>query len=108
MKVTQNPLSNAGIEKAKASEKVSPVKPGDVAPRGPVQVSGEPSVSISDQAKLMKEARELVYAAPDIRADRVSDLKQKVKAGSYKVDAEAVADKLVDEHLSAGFGKNDL
>jgi negative regulator of flagellin synthesis FlgM len=111
MKVTQNPLpQSTGMENSKATEKAGAVKQAEVsAKKGtPAPAGGEPNVSISDQARLMKEARELVYAAPDIRADKVSDLKQRIKDGSYKVDTSAVADKIVDEHLSSGFGKNDL
>ena len=109
MKVTQNPLPNsAGLENTKATDRVAP-KTADPVTKGKRPQAGSDSpVSISDQAYLMKQARDIVYSTPDIRGDKVSDLKRKIKDGSYKVDAQAVADKLVDEHLATSFGKNDV
>ncbi len=109
MKVTQNPLPNTtGLESTKATDKAAAAKAADEARKAKAPVAGGAAVDISEQAHLMKQARDIVYASPDIRADRVSDLKRRIKDGSYKVDANAVADKLVDEHLASHFGKNDL
>lgn len=110
MKVTQNPLPNtSGLESTKATDKAAAAKAAEEARKAKSsQTTGGAAVDISDQAHLMKQARDIVYASPDIRADRVSDLKRRIKDGSYKVDANAVADKLVDEHLASNFGKNDL
>ena len=111
MKVTQNPLPNsAGLENTKATANAQGVAKANETQkgRGKPAVSGDSPVSISDQAHLMKAARDIVYGTPDIRADKVSDIKRRVKDGTYAVDAAAVADKLVDEHLTNSFGKNDL
>ena len=110
MKVTQNPSPNTtALEKSKAAEKASqPLPPKTEASVSPSSSAAQSSVSISDQAQLMKAAREMVYAAPDIRAEKVADIKRRVLDGSYKVDSEAIADKLVDEHLQSNFGKNNL
>ncbi len=110
MKVTQNPTPNsAGLDKTKATDKA-------VIPRAPETQSGaargpggtDSPVTISDQAYLMKQARDIANSVPDISADKVSDLKRRIKDGSYKVDSAAVADRLVDDHLASNFGKNDL
>ena len=66
------------------------------------------NVEISDQARLMQQATEIANAAPDVRADKVAALKKAIANGTYHVDSAAIADKLVDEHLSADFGKNKL
>lgn len=111
MKVTQNPSPNTtGLDKAKAADKAQVNKGAEAQQRVPVSNAGQggAAVDISDQAHLMKSAREIVYSTPDIQADKVSDLKRRIKEGSYRVDSEAVADKLVDEHLASHFGKNDL
>jgi negative regulator of flagellin synthesis FlgM len=110
MKVTQNPTPNTtGLEKAKAADKTAaPKGPQTQPPAKSPTLPGGAAVDISDQAHLMKEARDIVYAAPDMQMDKVSDLKRRIKEGSYKVDSSAVADKLVDEHLASHFGKNDL
>lgn len=110
MKVTQNPSPNTtGLDKANAADKTQAGKASDMQKSaGKTLPQGGAAVDISDQAHLMKAAREMVYATPDIQADKVSDLKRRIKDGSYRVDSQAVADKLVDEHLTSNFGKNDL
>ena len=108
MKVTQNPLPNTALENTKPTGRASSTPVAEPSKGKPPVSSGDSGVAISDQAILMKQARDAVYASPDSRADKVSDLKRKVKDGSYKVDSQAVADKLVDEHLSSNFGKNNL
>lgn len=70
--------------------------------------SQKSNVEISDGALLMRQASEIAKNSPDIRADKVAALKAQIQNGSYRVDAKAVADKLVDEHLGADFGKNNL
>lgn len=49
------------------------------------------SASQEDLAKV----RELVKNLPDIRLDKVESLKKQIEAGAYKVDAAAVADKML-------------
>lgn len=111
MKVTNNPTPGSQtLENAKALDKTGAVRPGDAqksAPQAP-SAQSDSTVSISEQAHLMKQARDAVYAAPSISADKVSDLKRRIQEGTYAVDNAAVASKIVDEHLTAGFGKNDL
>lgn len=75
-------------------------------PSGSVRGSSE--IEISEKARLMKTAFDTAKMAPDVRADRVNMLKSKIKDGSYKIDAEAVAERLIGEHLDTDFGKNNL
>jgi negative regulator of flagellin synthesis FlgM len=95
------------VEKTKnnaASQKPTPTQISS----GNVEHSGNANVEISDTAKLMKHAADLVRQTPDMRADKVAALKEKIQKGNYPIDAAAIADKLVDEHLGANFGKNNL
>ncbi len=110
MKVTNNPHANTSqLESTKAADKAGAKRIQDTGkPMNPATLGQEGGVEISDQARMMKEVRGLVYAAPDVRADKVSDLKRRIKDGNYAIDSAAVADKLVDEHLASNFGKNDL
>lgn len=56
-------------------------------------------VAISGRAKDASRAKELASSAPDVDEARIAKLKAAIEGGSYKVNAEAVADRLVDEHL---------
>lgn len=56
-------------------------------------------VAISGRGKEAARAKELASSAPDIDEARIAKLKAAVEGGNYKVNAEALADRLVDEHL---------
>ncbi len=61
------------------------------------------SVDLSDRARDAVEARkkafEIAKATPDIREDRVAELKRRIQEGSYQVDSEKVADGMIRETL---------
>jgi flagellar biosynthesis anti-sigma factor FlgM len=54
---------------------------------------------ISPKSKEFSKAKEVASQAPDIREDKVAELKKRIAEKSYQVDANAIADKLVDDHL---------
>lgn len=115
MKVTSNAPPNPGLAselstentvgKAKATDKLR--ESGQTSSVSSAASSGS-QVEISDKARMLQKANEMVRQMPDIRADRVAELKKKIGDGSYKVDSASVADRLVDEHLLSDFGKNNL
>lgn len=64
-------------------------------------VAQSDSISVSAEAKQLAElyfANEAVSAEPDVRADRVAEVMQKIKDPSYinKSVVELVADRLMD------------
>jgi negative regulator of flagellin synthesis FlgM len=59
---------------------------------------------ISSRGKDIAHASALAQAAPDTREEKIAELKRRISEGSYKVDANAVADRMVDEHLAAELG----
>ncbi len=52
-------------------------------------------VQLSDGVQRLRRAHAAAAAAPDARADRVADLKARVQAGTYRVDNQALAEKLL-------------
>ena len=50
----------------------------------------------SKEAQLIKE---IISSEPEVRENKVSALKEKIASGKYKIDHEAVADKLVDAFM---------
>ncbi|NUN05959.1 MAG: flagellar biosynthesis anti-sigma factor FlgM [Bdellovibrio sp.] len=61
---------------------------------------GESSkVELSPKALEAKRIKELALAAPDVDEAKVAKFRQLIDEGKYKVDAKAIADKMVDEHL---------
>jgi flagellar biosynthesis anti-sigma factor FlgM len=56
-------------------------------------------VDVSDRAQHMQRAKELAAGGDEIDEAKVARLQKMIDDGNYKVDADAVADRLVDTHL---------
>jgi negative regulator of flagellin synthesis FlgM len=57
------------------------------------------TVVLSDTAKRIQEAKKQLDAIPDIREDKVALLKEQVENGTYEIDAEKIADKMLKDSL---------
>jgi negative regulator of flagellin synthesis FlgM len=57
------------------------------------------TVEISDSAKRIQEAKAELERIPEAREDRVAELKNQIESGTYAVNAEKVADKMIKESL---------
>ncbi len=55
------------------------------------------SVSFSDNAKSLAAARSAVQNVPDVREQRVAEIKQQVSDGTYNVPAHVLARKMLDQ-----------
>ncbi len=100
MKISNNPnTANATNVDAAKTSKVGVENTRDKKSAG-ASVLGESSkVDLSERAQNMKRAKEL--ATPDNGVDeaKVARLQKMIDEGKYNVDASAIADKMVDEHL---------
>lgn len=70
-------------------------------PRADVAASaqaGQPAVRVelSGRARELHAAMTAANGAPDVRADKVAEVKAKVDAGTYSVDANVVARRMLD------------
>jgi len=109
MKVTQHsPVPSQQIEKSQKTPSSDKLKsnPGTEG-QSNQSVSGA-AVDISPEAQLMKRASEIVMNTPDIRLDKVEQLKKAIKEGTYQIESSQIADRLVDEHFKNHFGKSQL
>jgi negative regulator of flagellin synthesis FlgM len=53
-------------------------------------------VELSARSRELHEARRLADAAPDVRADKVADVRARITDGTYKVDPHQIAQRIVD------------
>ncbi|MBI3544812.1 MAG: flagellar biosynthesis anti-sigma factor FlgM [Deltaproteobacteria bacterium] len=60
-------------------------------------------VAISSRARDIAKAKEAVGSGGDVDEAKVAKFRAAIQNGSYKVDADKVADKMVDEHLHTLF-----
>src|SRR3954462_6459649 len=65
---------------------------------------GAVKADISSHGKEIATANAVARSAPDTREDKIAELKKRIAEGSYKVDANAVADRMVNDHLAADIG----
>lgn len=62
--------------------------------------SSSVKADISSRGKEISHASALAQAAPDVREEKIAELKKRIAEGNYKVDTNAVADHMVNDHLA--------
>ncbi|MBQ9360901.1 MAG: flagellar biosynthesis anti-sigma factor FlgM [Lachnospiraceae bacterium] len=62
---------------------------------------GRDAVEISSIGKDIQTAKAAVKSAPDVREDKVADLKKQIANGTYNVSGESFADKLLAKYNEA-------
>jgi negative regulator of flagellin synthesis FlgM len=109
MKITHNKVGQnlnlvdgAKTERAKNSATSAAATPANAKADALSELGKNSSakVDVSPKAQEAKRIKELAMAAPDIDEAKVAKFRQLIDDGKYKVDAKAVADRLVDEHLA--------
>lgn len=72
---------------------------------------GDYNVNLSGRAKEMQEARakalDIARKTPDVREDKVSELKRKIESGDYKVSSENIADGILREAIRDELSKGE-
>lgn len=100
MKITETNVNFGRQAYAKEVEKTPP--PQEMtktqAPEPKKEVP-EDKVSLSSSARDMKVASEAVAASPDVRQEKVYEIKTAVDNGTYQVNAEKIADKMVGYNI---------
>lgn len=54
---------------------------------------------ISQKSREFAQAKGIASAAPDVREEKIAEIKRRVAEGKYQVNDDAVADRMVDDHL---------
>jgi flagellar biosynthesis anti-sigma factor FlgM len=62
---------------------------------GAAQDPAADSISVSQEAKLMQKASQIIAQTEDVRQDKVEPLMQAVAQGVYGVDAQKVANSMI-------------
>ena len=64
------------------------------------QVSEGEQIALSAKAKGIQKALETVQASPDIRSEKVAEIKSQIASNNYRVDSGALAEKILQETLT--------
>jgi negative regulator of flagellin synthesis FlgM len=65
----------------------------------PQQAITSDTVVISDTAKRIQEARSQLETIPDMRSEKIAELKRRIEEGTYEVKPDKIADKMIRESL---------
>lgn len=102
MKVQNSPVNVTGLDNTKIDKiDLKGKKTPGVGSR-PDELASAAKVDISQRAQDMKKIKELAMAAPEVDIDKVAKFQKLIDEGKYKIDSEAIADRMVDEHLMLG------
>ena len=106
MKVTNT--GNSSVEKTVGTDRASQIadskgKRKTNSASSSSDIASSDKVSISSRAKEASMAREVAKYSPEVDEEKVARLKAAIQNGQYKVDADAIADRLVDEHIATAY-----
>ncbi len=87
--IYQRQVSNARDASDVAATRTDAARPGGASRR-------TDRVAVSDEARTFARVMQAVTEAPDVRADRVAELRERIASGDYRVEADALARLLVD------------
>jgi negative regulator of flagellin synthesis FlgM len=88
------------ISQVQAKSKIEP--PAD----GPLrQAPKTDTVVISETAKRVQDAKAQLDSIPDVRSDKVAEIKSRIENGTYEIQADKIADKMIRESLLNDFYK---
>ena len=80
------------------------VNRGDSSPADPNAAGGRAgdSVVLSERARETLTARRIFDAVPDVRSEKVMELKAQIASGRYPIDARKIASNMLGESLALG------
>jgi negative regulator of flagellin synthesis FlgM len=108
MRVTNNSVTGADLKAQTTATKKTDKASGNAAESAKTKpatvIEGDSRPEISSKARELSEAKAAASGAPDVREAKIAALKERIAAGKYNVDPKAVADRMVDEHLSSNIG----
>jgi negative regulator of flagellin synthesis FlgM len=64
------------------------------------QAPGGEQIDLSAKAKGIQKALETVQTSPDIRSEKVAEIKSQIASNTYQVDSQALAEKILQEIIT--------
>jgi len=92
---------DAYVKQVQAQPKTEPADEKDDQPQG----LKTDTVVISDTARRIQEAQKQIQTIPDVRADKVAEIRNQIENGTYEINADQIAGKMIKESLLHDFFK---
>jgi negative regulator of flagellin synthesis FlgM len=96
MKISK--VDDAALQAVQQYQKINKVQ-SDSSQKVGGNAAPEEKVNLSAKARDIQQLRDAVNRLPDVREDKVRELKEQVDKGTYTVDGQKVAEKMVSESL---------
>ncbi|MEK6591207.1 MAG: flagellar biosynthesis anti-sigma factor FlgM [Nitrospinota bacterium] len=64
------------------------------------KVEGGESVILSERVKDIQKAKEITKNTPDVRTERVAELKEQIEKGKYHINSKDIAEKMLKDVVS--------
>ena len=61
------------------------------------EIPSEDRVELSARAKEMQEAKRIIGTIPDIREEKVAQIRKQIEEGTYQIDSKKIAEKMLTE-----------
>jgi len=98
MKVTAGNLES--LQAAYQAQEATPPRRGEAGrPRDTREAENDDHIEVSTQARDLERLSQLARESPDIRQERVAQLREDVANGSYRPDPKAIAQAMMMEGL---------
>jgi flagellar biosynthesis anti-sigma factor FlgM len=100
-----NPANSPAIQSAEAqsAKKTEKLKSNAYESRadraGTTSKNESASAEISTRARDMAKSKQIASETSDVREAKIAELREKIANKKYNVGADAIADRLVDDHL---------
>lgn len=95
MQINNNGITNNTTNGSASNQKTNSPTKTQEGVNTAVQVSGD-SVELSQAAKAITELEAKIASVSDVDASRVASLKQAIADGSYYIDADSIASKILE------------
>ncbi len=86
-------IGRSSVERV-TPERVEGPKPAEGQAAAPVGGAGQ--VRLSQRAQEVQAARAALAEVPEVRQERIAELKARIEAGNYKVDPYKVAERILN------------
>lgn len=96
MKISK--VDDASIQAVQQYQRSEKVQSGSDKAAGANEAPRE-KVNLSAAARDIQKLRSVIAELPDIREEKVQDLKSRIETGNYNVSGEQIAEKMVSESL---------
>jgi len=65
------------------------------------ELAGSDSFTTSESEELeISKYKKTTKALPDIRKERIAELRRQIECGEYRIDSKAIAEKILNRNLS--------